>query len=161
MTVVGRFHNGCKLRTIAAVSLCSTGLLHTLFSPLTKIAQIRPISFNLATRSSTVSTLTPALRWGGSSTLRVFTRGVRSTPRSDGFIISIFFFLAFWERRWERGTINQPLSSFAGEFCFFWSFMTGCSWDEYQQKGLGGGSQCFRANLHLPFCYLSILLLNT
>lgn len=58
-------------------------------------AQMRPISFSLATRSSVVSTLTPAVRWGGSSTLITESLEVRSRPRSPALITSIFFFLAF------------------------------------------------------------------
>lgn len=58
-------------------------------------AQMRPISLSLATRSSVVSTLTPATRWGGSSTLTTESLEVRSTPRSPALITSIFFFLAF------------------------------------------------------------------
>lgn len=61
-------------------------------------AQMRPISFSLATRSSVVSTLTPAMRWGGSSTLITEILEVRSTPRSPALITSIFFFLAFCTR---------------------------------------------------------------
>ena len=71
-------------------------------------AQMRPISFSLATRSSVVSTLTPAVRWGGSSTLITESLEVRSTPRSPALITSIFFFLAFCAR---EATISQSCPS--------------------------------------------------
>ena len=51
--------------------------------------------FNLSTSPATSSTMTPALRLGGSSTLRVSRRGVISTPKSSGESSSMGFFLAF------------------------------------------------------------------
>mmetsp|Transcript_54556 Transcript_54556/g.130713 ORF Transcript_54556/g.130713 Transcript_54556/m.130713 type:complete len:239 (-) Transcript_54556:87-803(-) len=50
---------------------------------------------SLSTSSSTLLTMMPALRLGGSSTLTVVRCSVRVTPRSSGFTLSIFFFLAF------------------------------------------------------------------
>mmetsp|Transcript_37800 Transcript_37800/g.95967 ORF Transcript_37800/g.95967 Transcript_37800/m.95967 type:complete len:256 (+) Transcript_37800:168-935(+) len=58
--------------------------------------QIHLASFlSLSTSSSTLATITPALRLGGSSTLTVDTCSVSATPRSSGVVLSIFFFLAF------------------------------------------------------------------
>lgn len=51
--------------------------------------------FSLSTRAATSATLTPAPRLGGSATLRVFRRGLTSTPRSSGLTVSSCFFLAF------------------------------------------------------------------
>jgi hypothetical protein len=47
------------------------------------------------TSSSTLATLVPDLRLGGSLTSRVFSCGETSTPRSAGLACSIGFFLAF------------------------------------------------------------------
>ncbi len=58
--------------------------------------QITLASFlSLATRVATSGTLMPALRLGGSLTLRVLMRGATSTPRSAGLSSSSGFFLAF------------------------------------------------------------------
>lgn len=54
-----------------------------------------PASFNFETRSSTVSTFSPAWRVGGSSTLMIVWRGVTSTPKSAAVFLAIGFFLAF------------------------------------------------------------------
>ena len=58
--------------------------------------QITFASFlSFATSVATSGTFTPALRLGGSLTLRVFRRGVTSTPSSSGLKLSSGFFLAF------------------------------------------------------------------
>src|SRR5512143_2463852 len=58
--------------------------------------QITPASFfSLSSNSATVFTLMPAWRLGGSLTLRTFSLGVVSTPKSAGDFSSIGFFLAF------------------------------------------------------------------
>ena len=54
-----------------------------------------PASLNFATNSSTLATIPPPTRLGGSATLRVSNRGVMSTPRSAGLSVSMTFFLAF------------------------------------------------------------------
>ena len=51
--------------------------------------------FSLSTSSATVSTITPASRFGGSSTFRVSSLGATSTPRSSGVSSSMGFFFAF------------------------------------------------------------------
>ena len=53
------------------------------------------IFLSLSTSSATSATLMPALRLGGSATLRVFRRGATSTPSSAGVVVAISFFLAF------------------------------------------------------------------
>ena len=50
---------------------------------------------SLSTSSAASATLTPAWRRGGSSTLRVTSRGAVSTPSSAGVKTSMVFFLAF------------------------------------------------------------------
>jgi hypothetical protein len=50
---------------------------------------------SLATRVATSGTLMPAERLAGSATFRVFRRGVTSTPRSSGLMVSSGFFLAY------------------------------------------------------------------
>jgi len=50
---------------------------------------------SFATNSATSFTITPPLRLGGSSTFRVFKRGVTSTPSSSGRVTSSGFFFAF------------------------------------------------------------------
>ncbi|EEQ40022.1 conserved hypothetical protein [Clavispora lusitaniae ATCC 42720] len=57
--------------------------------------QMALASFNLLTNSSTESTLTPAERAGGSSTLSVSKRLTTSIPKSSAFNFSNGFFLAF------------------------------------------------------------------
>src|SRR5262249_44817374 len=58
--------------------------------------QMTPASFLSLSRSScTVFTLMPAWRFGGSVTLRTFSFGVMSTPKSAGDFSSIGFFFAF------------------------------------------------------------------
>lgn len=75
-----------------------------------------PPSFSLPTRSSTVSTFIPACLCGGSSTLSTSSRDVRSTPKSAGFTLAIFFFLAFWKRRGEKEEGYSTSSEF---MCWF------------------------------------------
>ena len=59
-------------------------------------AQMTLASFlSLSTRSSTLSTITPPARLGGSDTRTVSSCAVISTPRSAGESASIFFFFAF------------------------------------------------------------------
>src|SRR3954451_14232439 len=59
-------------------------------------ARHRQITFasvrSLLTSSATEPTFWPALRFGGSDTLRIVNRGVTSTPRSAGFMLAIGFF---------------------------------------------------------------------
>ncbi len=50
---------------------------------------------NLLTSSATEPTFWPAFRFGGSSTRTTVSRGVGSTPRSAGFLLSIGFLRAF------------------------------------------------------------------
>src|SRR4051794_19891391 len=50
--------------------------------------------WSLPTSSSTLATLTPALRAGGAAKPSTFTRGARETPRSAGESSLISFFLA-------------------------------------------------------------------
>ena len=50
---------------------------------------------SFATSSATEPTFTPALRFGGSATFSVVSRGAGSTPRSAGFTFSIGFLRAF------------------------------------------------------------------
>ena len=58
--------------------------------------QITPASFlSLSTSSSTSATLRPPARAGGSSTVKVSSRGATSTPSSSTAIWSIGFFFAF------------------------------------------------------------------
>lgn len=76
---------------------CSVGLCAPWISP--PPLYTFPASFSLLTRSSTVSTFIPACLCGGSSTLNTSNRDVRSTPKSAGFTLAIFFFLAFWKKR--------------------------------------------------------------
>ena len=60
------------------------------------IAQITFASVrSFATSSATEPTFTPALRFGGSATFSVVSRGAGSTPRSAGFMLSIGFLRAF------------------------------------------------------------------
>ena len=47
------------------------------------------------TSSTTLATLTPPLRLGGSSTFSVFSRGATSMPAAAALIVSIGFFFAF------------------------------------------------------------------
>src|SRR4029077_11041691 len=49
---------------------------------------------SLSTSSTTEPTLWPPCRFGGSSTLRTTRRGVTSTPRASGVVVTIGFFLA-------------------------------------------------------------------
>lgn len=73
---------------------------------------IRPASFSLPTRSSTVSTFIPACLCGGSSTLNTSSRDVRSTPKSAGFTLAIFFFLAFWNKgNTQTGVMYHTLNA--------------------------------------------------
>ena len=59
-------------------------------------AQMTLASFlSLSTRSSTLSTITPPARLGGSDTRTVSSCAAISTPRSAGESASIFFFFAF------------------------------------------------------------------
>ena len=58
-----------------------------------------PSSFSLPTSSSTVSTLCPACRTGGSTTLNTRWRGARSMPRSATDFFAIGFFFAFCEKQ--------------------------------------------------------------
>ncbi len=51
--------------------------------------------FSLATSSATSLTMSPVLRRGGSTTFRILSRGLTSTPRVSGETVSIGFFLAF------------------------------------------------------------------
>mmetsp|Transcript_24303 Transcript_24303/g.49341 ORF Transcript_24303/g.49341 Transcript_24303/m.49341 type:complete len:238 (-) Transcript_24303:94-807(-) len=51
--------------------------------------------FSLSISSSTLATLIPALRFGGSSTLTMLKCSVSGTPKSSGLVLSIFFFFAF------------------------------------------------------------------
>ena len=55
----------------------------------------RASSLSLSTSSATEPTLTPPCRFAGSSTFKVTSRGVTSTPSCSGVMISIGFFLAF------------------------------------------------------------------
>ena len=57
--------------------------------------QREPPFLRWLTKSWTVSTFTPAFLEGGSSTLRIWSLGLTSTPRSSGFFFSIGFFFAF------------------------------------------------------------------
>mmetsp|Transcript_71316 Transcript_71316/g.195456 ORF Transcript_71316/g.195456 Transcript_71316/m.195456 type:complete len:237 (-) Transcript_71316:112-822(-) len=50
---------------------------------------------SLSRSSSTLSTLAPPSRFGGSSTLITLRCGLISTPRSSGVNLAIFFFFAF------------------------------------------------------------------
>ncbi len=50
---------------------------------------------SFSTSSATSATITPASRFGGSTTRSVSSRGLGSTPRSAGDIWSIGFFFAF------------------------------------------------------------------
>ena len=50
---------------------------------------------SFCTSSATEPTFTPALRFGGSLTFSVVSRGAGSTPRSAGFIVAIGFLRAF------------------------------------------------------------------
>jgi hypothetical protein len=51
--------------------------------------------FSFSTSVFTSGTFTPAARFGGSTTLSTFRRGVTSTPRSPGVTMSSGFFFAF------------------------------------------------------------------
>src|SRR5207302_424019 len=51
--------------------------------------------FSLSTSVATSGTLMPAPRFAGSTTFRVFRRGLTSTPMSSGLTMSSCFFLAF------------------------------------------------------------------
>ena len=51
--------------------------------------------FSFATSVATSATLIPAVRFGGSLTLSVFSRAATSTPRSIGRTVSSGFFFAF------------------------------------------------------------------
>ncbi len=66
-------------------------------SAMTRLAiQSTPASLrSLSTSSSTLPTLMPASRFGGSVTLSLVRRGVRSTPNSDAAFLSSGFFFAF------------------------------------------------------------------
>ncbi len=50
---------------------------------------------SFSTSSCTLFTSLPALRFGGSWTLSVFSRGATSTPRASGVSVSSGFFFAF------------------------------------------------------------------
>jgi hypothetical protein len=50
---------------------------------------------SLITRSAASATLTPAVRFAGSATLRIFRRGATSTPRAAGVVVSSGLRLAF------------------------------------------------------------------
>jgi hypothetical protein len=51
--------------------------------------------FSLSTSSWTDATLTPAPRFGGSTTFSVFSRCAASTPRSAAVTVSSGFFFAY------------------------------------------------------------------
>src|SRR5690606_34208159 len=51
--------------------------------------------FSLSTSVATSGTLTPAVRFGGSVTLRTLMRAAMSTPKSSGVWTSSGFFYAF------------------------------------------------------------------
>src|SRR5260370_32414447 len=51
--------------------------------------------FSFCTSSGTLFTIWPALRFGGSCTLSVFSRGATSTPSASGVSASNGFFFAF------------------------------------------------------------------
>src|SRR5206468_138341 len=51
--------------------------------------------FSFCTSSGTLFTIWPALRFGGSRTLSVFSRGAASTPSASGVSVSNGFFFAF------------------------------------------------------------------
>ena len=51
--------------------------------------------FSLSTSSADRADLDPARRFAGSSTFKVTSRGVTSTPSSSGVIVTIGFFFAF------------------------------------------------------------------
>src|SRR5262249_57561344 len=55
----------------------------------------RASDFSLSTSSCTEPTLMPPLRFAGSSTFRVTSLGVTSTPSCSGVTTSIGFFFAF------------------------------------------------------------------
>src|SRR5262245_39764305 len=50
---------------------------------------------SLSTRALASATLTPALRFAGSTTFKVLSRGETSTPSASGFSVSSAFFFAF------------------------------------------------------------------
>lgn len=70
-----------------------------------------PASFILLTISSTEPTLAPPTRTGGISTRTVSRCGVRSTPRSSGFIFLIGFFLAWRESVSAEGGPGRDVPS--------------------------------------------------
>ncbi len=52
-------------------------------------------ALSFCTSSATLPTLTPALRLAGSAIFSTLRRGVTSTPKSSGFLMSSGFFFAF------------------------------------------------------------------
>lgn len=57
-----------------------------------------PLSLSLETRSSTLATLLPAARLGGSETETTSSRGATSTPKSATGITVNCFLRAIWDR---------------------------------------------------------------
>ncbi|CAG4904920.1 hypothetical protein R69919_03226 [Paraburkholderia gardini] len=78
-----------------AVVLCYYQIRH--FVRLLRVRDQSTLAsvFSFSTSVFTSATLTPALRFGGSTTFSVFRRGVTSTPRSSGLSVSSGFFFAF------------------------------------------------------------------
>ena len=83
--------DGVQRRGLSSVALSCSAMTRSTSSCSDHLRFV----LELATSSLTSATLTPAWRFGGSSTLSVLSRGAGSTPRRSGLTVSSGFFFAF------------------------------------------------------------------